>query len=92
MLDIRETLRSDEGAVIFAQYQGRLDAPQGWQYPMTIYVVPRFETGDERYTWLNRIEAVGNEDLSLDYEWYEVRYLAVAGNQGLGALQATHYE
>jgi hypothetical protein len=44
---------------------------------MTIYVAPRFETGDERYTWLNRIQAVGkgtlNQDLSLDYEWYEVR-------------------
>jgi len=28
-------------------------------------------------TWLNRIQAVGKgilyEDLSLDYEWYEVR-------------------
>ena len=33
--------------------------------------------GDERYAWLNRIQAVGkgtiNEDLSVDYEWYEVR-------------------
>jgi Protein of unknown function (DUF3237) len=66
MLDIRETLRSDEGAVIFAQYQGRLDAPQGWQYPMTIYVVPRFETGDERYTWLNRIV---RHEVACD-EWY----------------------
>ncbi len=38
---------------------------------------PRFETGDERYAWLNWIQAVGkgtvNEDLSVDYEWYEVR-------------------
>lgn len=76
-LDIRETLRSDDGAVIFVQYNGRLDASQGLQFPMTIYVAPRFETGDERYAWLNRIQAVGkgilNEDLSLDYEWYEVR-------------------
>jgi hypothetical protein len=34
-------------------------------------------TGDDRYGWLNRIQAVGkvifNEDLSLDFEWYEVR-------------------
>jgi len=76
-LDIRETLRSDDGAVIFVQYNGRLDASQGLQFPMTIYVAPRFETGEERYAWLNRIQAVGkgilNEDLSLDYEWYEVR-------------------
>ena len=49
----------------------------GLQFPMTIYVAPRFATGDERYAWLNRIQAVGkgilNQDLSLDYEWYEVR-------------------
>ena len=76
-LDIREALRTDDGAVIFVQYNGRLDASQGLQFPMTIYIAPRFETGDERYAWLNRIQAVGkgtlNQDLSLDYEWYEVR-------------------
>jgi hypothetical protein len=76
-LDIRWTLRTEDGAAIFVQYHGRLDASQGLQFPMTIYVAPRFETGDQRYTWLNPIQAVGkgtlNEDLSLDYEWYEVR-------------------
>ena len=45
--------------------------------PATIYVAPRFETCGERYAWLNRIQAIGkgtvHEDLSLDYEWYEVR-------------------
>ena len=54
-----------------------LDLSKGMQFPMTVYVAPRFETGDERYAWLNRIQAVGmgtlNEDLSVDYEWYEVR-------------------
>jgi Protein of unknown function (DUF3237) len=59
------------------QYHARLDASQGLQFPMTIYVAPRFETGDQRYTGLNPIQAVGkgtlNEDLSLDYEWYEIR-------------------
>ena len=76
-LDIRETLRTDDGAVIFVQYQGKLDLSRGMQFPMTAYVAPRFETGDARYAWLNRIQAVGkgtlNEDLSVDYEWYEVR-------------------
>ena len=47
------------------------------QFPMTAYVAPRFETGDARYAWLNRNQAVGkgtlNEDLSVDYEWYELR-------------------
>jgi len=76
-VDVRATLQTDDGAVIFVQYNGRLDTSQGWQFPMTAYVAPRFETGDERYAWLNRIQAVGKgilyEDLSLDYEWYEVR-------------------
>jgi hypothetical protein len=76
-VDARVTLRTDDGAVIFVQYKGRLDVSRGMQFPMTGYVAPLFETGDERYAWLNRIQAVGKgtlyEDLSLDYEWYEVR-------------------
>lgn len=76
-LDVRATFRTDDGATIFTHYYGRLDASQGPQLPMTIYVAPRFETGDQRYAWLNRIQAIGkgivHEDLSLDYEWYEVR-------------------
>ena len=76
-VDVRVTLRTDDGAVIFVQYQGRVDLSRGFQFPLTAYVAPRFETGDERYAWLNRIQAVGkgtvNEDLSVDYEWCEVR-------------------
>ena len=77
LVDVRATLQTDDGAIIFVQYNGRMDASQGLQFPMTAYVAPLFETGDERYAWLNRIQAVGKgilyEDLSLDYEWYEVR-------------------
>ena len=79
-LDVRATLRTDDGAIIFVQYNGKMtgDWSQGPQLPATIYVAPRFETCDERYLWLNRIQAIGkgtlHEDgLSLDYEWYEVR-------------------
>ena len=76
-LDIRAALRTDDGAVIFVQYNGRADVSNGLQLPLTIYVTPRFETGDERYAWINRLQAVGkgvvHEDLSLDYEWYEAR-------------------
>jgi len=77
LVDVRATLQTDEGAIIFVQYSGRMDVSQGLRFPLTAYVAPVFETGDERYTWLNRVQAVGkgilNEDLSLDYEWYEVR-------------------
>jgi len=77
MVDVRATLQTHDGAIIFVRYNGRMDASQGLRFPMTAYVAPLFETGDERYAWLNRIQAVGKgilyEDLSLDYEWYEVR-------------------
>lgn len=76
-MDIRATLSTDDGAVIYTHYYGRSDLSGGMNLPATIYVAPRFETGDERYAWLNRILAIGkgiiNEDLSIDYEWYEVR-------------------
>jgi hypothetical protein len=77
MLDVRLTLSTDDGATVFVQYNGRLDASQGLQFPIAVYVAPRFETGDERYAWLNRIQAIGkgsfNEDFSLEYDWYEAR-------------------
>jgi hypothetical protein len=75
-LDVRTTFRTDDGATVFVQYHGRADVSQGLDPPKTVYVAPRFETCDERYAWLNRIQAVGKgivrEDFSLDYEWYEV--------------------
>ena len=85
--DVRASLRTDDGAIIFIQYNGKLDADlsdalqfpvlDALQFPVTVYVAPRFETGYERYAWLNRIQAVGkgtfHDDLSVDYEWYEVR-------------------
>ncbi|WP_433508154.1 DUF3237 domain-containing protein [Pseudonocardia halophobica] len=77
MVDVRSTYRTDDGVVIFVHYNGRVDVTNGLDPPLTLYVAPRFETGDERYTWLNRVQAVGKgvirEDFSLDYEWYEVR-------------------
>lgn len=76
-LDIRATFRTHDGAIIFGHYHGRVDFSDGTDLPKTVYVAPRFETGDERYFWLNRIQAVGkgvvHEDLSLDYAWYELR-------------------
>ncbi len=75
-LDVRATLRTSDGATVFCQYHGRMDVSRGMQPPLTVYVAPRFETGDERYAWLNRIQAVGKgivgEDLTVDFEWYEL--------------------
>ena len=68
-LDVRITLETDDGALIYVQYYG-VDRPEvdrpvaspgetseyGDSYFMT---TPRFETGDERYTWLNGLVCVG---------------------------------
>lgn len=74
-LDVRATFETDDGAIILAQYSGRTDVSQG-PGALPIYVAPRFETGDERYAWLNSIQAAGKgalDDLHLVYEWYELR-------------------
>ena len=68
-LDVRATFETDDGALIYLQYTGigRPDATRptraagepaeyGDSYFMT---TPRFETGDERYKWLNNLVCVG---------------------------------
>lgn len=79
IIDVRMTLRTDDNALIFVEYGGRLDLSSP-QTGIVAYVAPVFETGDERYAWLNRIQAVGKGTLSLSatgarihYELYEVR-------------------
>lgn len=49
MIDVRVTLQADDGAVIFVQLNGGLDARQGFELPMAVYVAPLSETGEERY-------------------------------------------
>jgi hypothetical protein len=74
-LDVRATVRTHDGAILYASYYGRCTFTG--TFPVTIYVAPRFETSDERYRWLNYVQAVGkgvvDEKLGLDYEWYEMR-------------------
>jgi hypothetical protein len=73
-LDVRATMETDDGAVVFAYYQGRRDFSSGLDAPL--YTAPKFETGDDRYAWLNKIQAVGKgmlEGNRLTYEIYELR-------------------
>jgi hypothetical protein len=77
--DVRCTIETDDGAVVFVQYNGRISfGPPG--VPSRLVVAPRFDTGDDRYAWLNRIQAVGvgnfyAENRVLTYEFFEVRAL-----------------
>lgn len=75
-IDVRATVQTDDGALVYVQYAGRTDATNGVG-AAPAYTAPRFETGDERYQWLNTIQAVGKSELSdltsAVYEWYELR-------------------
>ena len=71
-LDVRLLVETDDGALIFVQYNGRVDVAAGGP----TYATPRFETGDDRYRWLNKIQAVAKGTLdgsTLTYELYELR-------------------
>ena len=80
--------RTHDGACIYMSYFGVLELNEAVQRALAtrgetrwedqyFRTTPRFETGDERYAWLNRVQAVGkgivHEDLTIDYEWYELR-------------------
>jgi hypothetical protein len=72
MLDVRALIETDDGALVFVQYQGRVDVTAGGP----TYATPRFETGDDRYRWLNKVQAVAKGTLdgtTLTYELYELR-------------------
>jgi len=69
-LDVRLCLRTDDGADVFVHYHGiaRTDADG----TTTIRTAPRFETGDERYAWLNDTFAVAVGGRTADGVSYEL--------------------
>ena len=57
ILDVRIILQTDDAQKIYLQYRGISYTPKdGAQYWR---IVPVFETGSEKYLWLNNIVAVG---------------------------------
>ena len=88
-LDVRATVETDDGAVIYVRYEGFIrgeaevmgrllagEAVDPGEYYMR--TSPFFETGDERYAWLNSVVAVGVGSLDaangvVRYEVYEVK-------------------
>jgi len=68
--DVRMTLRTDDAQLIFMRYGGMRHGPPEVMErlargepvdPAEYYfrIVPQFETGSSKYSWLNRIIAVG---------------------------------
>ena len=70
-LDVRMTLKTDDGAFVYVEYQGRANMQSG-----VIATAPTFQTSHEKYLWLNRIQAVAAGQLDSDgklvYSLYEV--------------------
>ena len=69
-LDVRVTLRTDDGALIYVQYSGINDASpevrerrsRGEEVAASEYyfrTTPYFETSVDKYAWLNKIVTVG---------------------------------
>lgn len=72
-LDVRMTLKTDDGAFIYVEYAGRMNVEAG-----LIAVAPTFQTGAEQYAWLNSVQAVSAGQVDLDsgllvYTIYEAR-------------------
>jgi hypothetical protein len=75
MMDVRLTIETDDGALIYLAYSGRVDISQGIE-GATVYSTPLMETGDERYAWVNGVQMVAKGVVSagvLTYEIYELR-------------------
>jgi hypothetical protein len=63
-LDLRVTLETDDGALIYMTFDGiRDDAAPGGPYFRTL---PRFETAAASYAFLNKVLAVGRGELRAD--------------------------
>jgi hypothetical protein len=63
-LDLRITLETDDGALIHMMFEGiRDDRAPGAPYFRTL---PRFETAEAQYSFLNRLLAVGTGELRAD--------------------------
>jgi Protein of unknown function (DUF3237) len=85
-VDVRAMLQTDDGALIHYTAGGvirvppdgltRLQAGERLSFEETyVRTTPKFETADERYSWLNELVVVGHNELSkdhIDYRMYRV--------------------
>lgn len=70
-LDVRITLQTDDGAAILMTYAGI-----GTEAGAHLRTAPLFETGDERYAWLNNVMGVSHGSVVEGGVRYDVYALA----------------
>jgi hypothetical protein len=74
-LDVRATLKTDDGAIVYSEYRGRVRfSADGLNQ---VFTSPRFETGDERYAWLNGVQCIGKGVSNQHERWLRYRLYAV---------------
>ena len=78
-LDVRLTLKTDDGAFIYVEYGGRVNMATG-----LVATAPTFQTSHEKYKWLNSVQAVAAGQINFDtkqliYRLYEVKVTAEEG-------------
>jgi hypothetical protein len=90
VVDVRLALETDDGAIIHMSYDGILHLTEaqvtsllkGEPSPLVagVHTTPRFETGHQRYLWLNRVVGVATGEVNstkdpttIDYSVYALR-------------------
>jgi Protein of unknown function (DUF3237) len=86
-LDVRSTMQTDDGALIYTHYKGRLvlspemvdmtPTERAAVDPSNYYfrTAPLYETDSEKYAWVNKIQAIGVGRITaigVTYKVYEV--------------------
>jgi len=74
-LDVRATLRTDDGALIYSEYRGRVRF--GADGLHRVFTSPRYETGDPRYSWLNGLQCIGKGVSNARERWLRYRLYAI---------------
>ena len=72
-LDVRLVLYTTDGATIYMTYNG-VGVPDD-KSVLQLKTAPTFECGDERYAWLNNVQAIGigtSDGAALHYDVYEL--------------------
>jgi hypothetical protein len=84
--DVRDTYQTDDGAIIYVSYRGILDIGKdvwerigaGEDVPASEYYLrgqPMYETGSQKYDWLNKIVSVSigkQEAMGVTYDVFRI--------------------